>query len=825
VLAHYLAVALAKLAKAPFTTAANVLTLALGLACFIAAWGIATWWGGADTYHQKADRTVFIGQGVTRVGEGAIPIGPASSPTLARYLKTDIPEVELAARIAPQSDTAVAAGGAKTFLDAAIADPELLQIFDFDFIAGDARTALDEPGSVVLTRDAAARLFGAEPALGQRLVIDGGEEGVVTGVIEPVREPSFMGTGPDAAIPVDMLRHWASSARGARLDQGEDWFSLNNVTFAVLPPGMTRRAFDARLAAMFDARVPDEAGAVFEAELKSFQASQLRTLGLNEQLLSQSGVGVSALTVLIGLGVLTLVVAGVNFANLSTAHALWRVKEIGMRKTLGAGRLQVMAQSWLEALLQTGAALALAVGVIALAAPAVRASTGVDMLFLLREGPGPYAVLGGVLLLVAFLAGGYPALVLSRVRPVEALRSGKSRTGSRLFARVLIGVQFFSASFLLIVIVVAQLQRAHLEEAALAPGGDPLVVLNDVRGPGIDFDTLEARLEQIPGVESISLTDTQPWSPGYALMRLSRSPEQGARVVSGYIKRIGDGYFATLDIDLLAGRDFDRARDAQTTPAGASQPLSLIIDRAYANVMGFESPAAAIGEMLYVPSVDIGATGPSTAPGVIVGVSETETTRLEATGVAGTIYVASPPEGATAQRPLVRIDREAIPATLAAMTRVWDELAPDIPLNAQFAEALFEQRFQSYARATQVFMLLGGAAFIIASVGQLGIAVHVVVRRRHEMGVRKTLGATALGIARLLLVDFSKPALAANLAAWPVGYLAAQTYLAGFADRIALTPTPFALSMLITLAVAWAAVMGEVLKAASVRPAEVLRNA
>src|SRR5262249_34349492 len=124
-----------------------------------------------------------------------------------------------------------------------------------------------------------------------------------------------------------------------------------------------------------------------------------------------------------------------------------------------------------------------------------------------------------------------------------------------------------------------------------------------------------------------------------------------------------------------------------------------------------------------------------------------------------------------------------------------------------------------------IFMLLASAAFLIASIGQLGMAVHIASRRRHEIGVRKTLGSTTLGVVRLLLVEFSKPALLANLLAWPLGYFAATAYPSAFADRIALTPAPFALSLALTLAIAWAAVIGEVWKAASVRPAEVLRHA
>jgi putative ABC transport system permease protein len=177
------------------------------------------------------------------------------------------------------------------------------------------------------------------------------------------------------------------------------------------------------------------------------------------------------------------------------------------------------------------------------------------------------------------------------------------------------------------------------------------------------------------------------------------------------------------------------------------------------------------------------------------------------------------------QHPVVRISRDQASAAIAAITEVWDELAPTIPVNIRFFDELFERSFSTFARISAVFAVLAGGAFVIASIGLLGMAVHVTSLRRHEIGVRKVLGSTTLGVIRLLLIDFSKPVLVGNLLAWPLGYFAAQTYLAAFAARAPLTPAPFALSLALTLAIAWAAVIGEVLKAASVRPAEVLRHA
>jgi putative ABC transport system permease protein len=152
-------------------------------------------------------------------------------------------------------------------------------------------------------------------------------------------------------------------------------------------------------------------------------------------------------------------------------------------------------------------------------------------------------------------------------------------------------------------------------------------------------------------------------------------------------------------------------------------------------------------------------------------------------------------------------------------------LAPNIPLDLRFYDDLFQLRYWTYAQFGNLFLLLAGIAFTISTLGLLGIAVHAASRRRHEIAVRKTLGSSAARIVRLLLTDFSIPVLIGNVLAWPLAYVAAQAYLSAFAARIDLTPAPFAASLAITLLIAWAAVIGVVLKAATVHPASVLRRA
>jgi putative ABC transport system permease protein len=284
-----------------------------------------------------------------------------------------------------------------------------------------------------------------------------------------------------------------------------------------------------------------------------------------------------------------------------------------------------------------------------------------------------------------------------------------------------------------------------------------------------------------------------------------------------YSRLVGLDYFSAMNMRLLAGRALEE-RDAASIDPLAKTDGYAVIDALLAENLGFETPQAAVGQTVYAFGT----------PLHIVGVVEADMMRIN--GIAGDgagsvyrYYPVFPPYAAP--QPIVRLGATNIRSTLAAITSVWNRLAPNTAANFHFFDELFEQSYRQQARAGQLFILLGSACFLIASIGLLGIAVHATSQRRHEIAVRKTLDSSVARVARLLLADFSVPVLIGNLLAWPLGYVAAQSYLSAFAYRIELTPAPFLLSLLITLAIAWAAVIGVVLKAASVRPAEVLRHA
>ena len=831
--AHYLSVAFSKFARSPVTTAANVLTLALGLACFIAAYGIATFWQSADKHHAAAERLFVVGQNIVPAGEPPTDfVVNASTPALARYLALDAPEVEVAARamvLTDGNEVSVTAGDRRMFLHQTNVDPAFLELFDFEFLAGDS-SALDDPNGVVLTEATAQRLFGSEPALGRTIFVSGTAERRVTGVIASVRQPSFMGDGADAVVRFDLLGTWSSSFLGAMWDAQETWGMTAAYTFVRLEPGASLESFDASLSLLAERRVPADQLSDSRLVLRAYPVSEITTRLLDNLLFGRSGLGLSTIGVLLGLGLLTLAVAGLNYASLATAQAVTRGKEIGMRKVLGAGRAQIMLQAWIEALTLTLAALVLALAVLALAAPAARALTGVDILYFLSTGAAPIVVLGTLVLLTALLAGAYPALELSRLRPAAALASGNQRSGGRWLAQLLVGLQFASASFLLILVVVTGLQRAELERVVLAAREDPVVLLGTIgtRVIGVDQETFRNRLLQHPGIKSVSVTDHGPWGiGGIQGVQLARSADAGAAGFNGFYKNVDHDYFATLNLDVLAGRPFERGRDtvpADVYSAEEGQTPLVVVDRVFAERLGFPTPQAAIDQVVYVPEEFMGGRGAQAVR--IVGVTETETTQLQASlNLSGTLYAFAPASPRGGQYPLIRVDRDNVAGAVAAIRQVWDELAPRTPPQIRFFDEMFEQSYRRYERVGQLFTVLACSAFLIATIGLLGMAVHATGRRRHEIGVRKTLGSSVPGIVRLLLIDFSKPILVGNVLAWPLGYIAAQAYLSAFTHRIELTLTPFALSLAITFVIAWAAVIGEVLRAASVRPAEVLRHA
>jgi putative ABC transport system permease protein len=893
-ISHYLAVALRSFRRSPVTASVNVLALALGLAAFIAAYGVVSYWRHAERHFANVDRTFVVTAALGARDGKVATLGPQTNRLFAEHLRVDFPEFDAIARTQVMNqEGGVAAGDVRTRMYILGAEAEFLDIFDLPFVAGDPKNALGQPNSAVLTQDAATRLFGETNPLGKTLTLGSVLDVTVTGVIGPIPEPSHLGHSASATQRFDILTSWdtldglqaASRARAAartgagpapaQMPPGQQASQSNQsapagqpsaaqsgqsgqappagqsassaqstsaarpantppppenwlggyccTTYVMLKKDskLTLRELNAQLKAFGDRHLPIQQKELASLVVGAVPVSGLIVAQLDGQLLS--GAPLSITMLLMALGTLVLVVACVNYANLATAQAARRAREVGLRKAIGAGKYRIMAQYLTEAALLAVTALGLAMVVIRLATPTLHDAVGIDLRLGLADNVRFWALLAALLLGVTLLGGAYPAFVLSRVPPVEALRIGRSRVGPRFAGTLLVGVQFTAASFLLIVVLVMQAQNRELERTGLGSTRDPLVVTQNAPAfSGIDSTLLMSELARVPQVTGVAEIGDSPWSANINLVGVARTPDEANSMVLTYINTVGYDYFAVLDVPVLGGRAFDREHGDDLAPQNlfdSSRAVSAVADESLVKQLGFSTTRDAVDQMVYFPEKMTRAFGAPAQPVRIIGVVADKPLHFRGAGSTANLYLLR--TGLNVQ--LVRLKATDVSGGLAALDALWRRIGPQTSSNRKFMDDLFNQNYENFARISAVFVGLSFLAVVISVTGLFGMAIQVASRRVHEIGVRKSVGARTDQIVTMLLTHFSKPVLVANLLAWPLAYFAAQQYLGIFIHRISLTPIPFVLSLGVALAIAWASVGSQALRAARVSPANVLR--
>jgi putative ABC transport system permease protein len=794
----------------------HVLGLAVGLACFIVSFVVIQSMRSTDTHFRNAPRIYALTQELW-MGNAAKRVTPpmAQAPlAAAQYLKTDFPQLAAVARAVRGAKVAVSAGDRNLFLYAAMVDPEFLQIFDLPFVSGDPAHALESAGGAVITEAAAIRTFGTKDVIGRRLLIADRAWVSITGVIKGVPPPSHMGDPAQiVALPFDILTHMNTDVFGSAVT---DWDTPATITYVMLPAdgSLTLAALRSGLQSFGARHMPPSQGH------SNFDVVPVSEIGLSYMNALLSDTGLSFTAILLLLDGLVLSVACFNYANLTSAIALRRSREIAMRKIVGASRGQLLLQCVLEAA---------AVGVLALVLVLVLVGAAVPLLnaaFHLGLGPAHLARPGFWLFVLALVAvtslvsAAYPAWALSRLQPVEALRSETARTGPRSIFRALVAVQFAAAAFLIVMVLVAREQNRTM--AAGLPGllrNATIAVTTSLVGSGVDPETLRTELAHSPYVRSVSAISQKPWDINCCwVFNLTHSPDSAQRQIHAAAYVVGYDFFDTIGLRLLVGRTFDRklADEVDLGTSFRGKTWNVIVDRDLAARLGWPSPTDAIGKTVYRPAL----WGGTPQMLRVVGVVESGAPRLmDITDTKSNVYILAP---AGAAFPLVRIDPQHVREAVAHIESTWHTLAPRLPLEWRFMDDLFEEAYELFSRVSAIAMGLALFAFAIALMGLTGIAVHVTTGRLREIAVRKTLGASSRQIVEWLLIDFAKPVVIANLVAWPFAYIAARAYVGLFLTRTSISPLPFVASLIATVLIAWIAVGGQALRAARVQPARVL---
>jgi len=784
----------------------NVLGLAVGVAGGLLILLFVRDEQSFDRHYRQVDRIYRVGlRGflMNKSFEGVVTSAP-----MAKALVDEMPEVAAAARVR-NFGFPVFRYGDKAFSEERVywVDPSFFDIFTVPFIAGDPKTALEKPLAIVLTRSMAQKYFGPENPLEKTLNADGKRDYVVTGLVEdPPRNSHFhydflasLETQNDSRSPV--------------------WVNNSYFTYILLREGAPAEAVAAKMPGLVRKHVGPQVQAAIGITFDEFVASggkyeffiqPVRDIHLRSHYdheLEPNG-DLSTITIfsLVALGV--LIVAVVNYVNLATARSSRRAREVGVRKTVGSHRAQLVRQFLFESTLTAFLAVLLALLLVQLLLPAFNGITGKDLAMPYGEGPSTVLGLLALVLITGILAGIYPAFFLASFDPLLVLKTetaGRSRR-SRL-RNVLVVLQFAVSVVLLAGTFVVRRQMNYIQTMNLGFNKDQVVIVEKADDLGSQLRAFKQELLAHPGVASASNTVGLIGEDAFSNNAYSLPGAAGEETHLFWTYFSDEDFVKTYEVGLAAGRYFE-----ETRPTDAR---AVVVNESAVRHLGLEDP---IGK-------EIVAVGPNAAQSrkfTIIGVAKDFNFQSLRNEIRPLVIRYFGTQG-IGRYLSVRVRPENIRATIDFVERTWRRFARGQAFEYQFFDAHFARLYRAEERTGRIFLAFSILAVFVAGLGLFGLSAFVAEQRTKEIGIRRTLGATVSGIGLLLAGQFTKWVLAANIIAWPLAYFLMHQWLQKFAFRAAMSPWPFVLTSLLVLAFALLTVSYQTIKAATADPVKSLR--
>lgn len=807
---NYLKIAWRNIVGNPLFSAINIIGLSIGLACCI----IITLFVGYETSFDKQWPHAERVYRVTRDFYSNNLQLAAVAPPIAPLLREDFPEIEDITRLLATGQATIARGD-QTFSEdnVAIADANVFEFFDLDFVSGDPTTALARPTDMVLTRRAAERYFGDEDPIGQTVRFMGQADLTITAVIEDLPDNTHMEfelLGSMEAIPMMMGP-----------GQMENWGSNNYYTYLRLPAGYDPVDLESRFPDFLDKHrgEGDSEGNALglqrltEIHLTSNRDGEWKANGSNAIVLTFSAVAI-----------VVLLIACINFMNLTTARSTQRAREVGIRKVVGARRGQLIIQFLGESILLTACAMLLAVALVELALPFFAAFLEKPLAFSLAD-PTTLGVLVLGIAIVGLLAGSYPAFYLSHFRPVEVLKGNASGSGSALLRKGLVVFQFATSIALLIAtgVVVAQMQYAKNIDLGYDRERNIVSRIPFFADLWETYEPMKAELEAHPDILSVVYSSR---IPGMRNLDGSGYVAEGVQVTMDSVLGLSDikvdyQWFDHYDVEFLAGRAF-RENERRIELPSEDQPVTkgaAILNESGARRFGW-SPQEAVGKIIRQPmSRDLDQFVDREIVGVIPDIHFSSLHNE----MKATVY--AEPNDRYGRRISVKIAAGDPGDAIAHFEEVWGRILPGDPASWEFLDDRFDALYRTEARQAQMFGLFAAFAIFVATLGLFGLASFTTERRTKEIGIRKVMGATVTDIVLLLTSDFTKLVLLANLLAWPIAYYFMNDWLNRFVYKAPFGEWAwlFVASALAALAAAWLTIALQAGRAANARPVLALR--
>jgi putative ABC transport system permease protein len=804
---NYLKTAFRSLLKNKGFTTINVLGLTLGIAtCLLIVFYVLDELS-YDRFNENADRIYRVNNDIKFGGnENSYAVAPAPAATA---LKADFPEIEQAARIISAGGVRVRKGGQFVQEDRVLyADSTIFSIFSFPMIEGNPADALKAPNAMVINERTARKYFNRTDVVGQSLTGDDGTVFKITGVIKDIPVQSHF----NADIFISMA---------GRADSREDaWLSNNYFTYILLKPGADPAALQAKFATFLqrhagpqvqgilhmDFAALEKTGNYFRFSLVPLTDIHLRSNAVGDLL---PGGSITYVYIFSAIAAFILILACINFMNLSTARSANRAREVGVRKVLGSPRKYLIAQFLTESVMVTLAGAILAVLAAWALLPLFNEISGKELVVSGRLVRWMIPILLVFVVIIGCLAGSYPAFFLSAFQPIDVLKGKLARGfkggGLRSF---LVVFQFAISIFLITGTLVVYNQLKYIQSRDLGFNRDHVLIVQNVYGLGNQAKSFKQQVKKLKDVDDATMTGGLPaenYLSGSSFFK-DRSLSQESAVLS---QRwfVDEDYINTLGIKLKSGRNF-----SADMPTDSS---AILINEAEEKMLGYADP---LNHTLYAPLDNslqhIGAFH-------IVGVIRNFNFRSLRQPV--TPMVLHFAEDRAALSVHIRAGAN-IPAVMAQISTKWKELSPAKEFAYSFMEQDFDALYRTEQRMGKLFISFTSFAILIACLGLFGLAAYAAEQRTKEIGIRKVLGAGVSTIVGMLSRDFIKLVLIAILIASPLAWLAMRKWLEGFAYRQEMQWWVFALAGFAAMLIAFITISFQSIKAALSNPVKSLKS-
>lgn len=797
---NYILVAFRNLTKNKTFSFINIAGLAIGMAACLLILQYVSFELSFDNFHEKKDRIYRINQ--DRFNNGKLSTrwaGGAFAPGSA--FKAALPEIEDFVKMVPAGQVLVNYKDQKMIVDKDyFVGPSFFKIFSYKLLSGDPKTALTEPNTVVISETVAQKLFHNQDAVGQTLVMNNDKPIKVTGVMKDMPVNSHM--------KLDFMQSYSTLIKNYAPQLDNQWENDGCTTYLLLRPGVDPKKLEAKfLPIVKKAYSPFKSSG--DSAVYTLQSMQSIHLYSNLMFELQPNSNGDSVYLLLGIAIFVIIIAWINYINLATARSIGRAKEVGVRKTLGSDKRQLILQFMFEAALLNIIALFTAFILIALFLPVFSALSGVNISFALFGSLTFWLSVLGMIVMGSFFAGFYPALVLSSFRPVDVMKGKLSASPKGVILRKgMVVFQFTASIFLLIGSLTVFRQIQFMQKQSLGLNLDQTLV---IKPPLAKVDSFMRTMISFkneclkqPGVKSVTASTVVPGEPipwnagGIKLHGADQSTGKQYRIVGGDYD-----FLNNYDFKLLAGRKISKEFTHDTA--------SVVLSKKAAEQMGFNKPGDAVNQ-----KIDFWGKVYT-----VVGVVDNYHQQSLRDAYDAIIFRCIPDVRGDIS---VKINAADAQQTIEALHRTWKTYFPGDQYDYFFLDDHFNQQYHADKQFGQVFATFTLIAIIVACLGLFGLVSYTIVQRTKEIGIRKVLGATVNNIVQMLYKDFVWLILIAFCISIPLGLYAINKWLQGYAFRIDIGAFLFVIPFFIVMAIALVTVSLQSVKAALANPVKSLKT-